>query len=121
MTIISEANKDSKQLLKALNGILGNKDENPLPMETTDSQLAEDFADFFLNEIDRIREEFTNIPAYQTKQLDAPKLMKFMPVMQSQLAKIIKAMPTKTCQLDVIPTDKLKQVLPRSRSLGPDQ
>ena len=31
---------------------------------TTDSQLEEDFADFFLNEIDRIREEFTNIPAY---------------------------------------------------------
>ena len=33
-------------------------------MGTNDSQLAEDFADFFLNKIDRIREEFTNIPAY---------------------------------------------------------
>ena len=80
-------------------------------MGTTNSQLAEDFADFFLNKIDRIREEFTNIPAYQPKQLDTPKLKKFTPVTQSQLAKIIKAMPTNTCQLDVIPTDKLKQVL----------
>ena len=31
--------------------------------------------------------------------------------MQSQLAQLIKAMPTETCQLDVIPTDKLKQLL----------
>ena len=111
VTVINEANKDSKQLFKALNGILGNKVENPLPTGTTDSQLAEDSADFLLNKIDRIREEFTNIPAYQPKQLDTPKLKKFIPVMQSQLAKIIKAMPTKTCQLDVFPTDKLKQVL----------
>ena len=30
--------------------------------------------------------------------------------MQSQLVNIMKAMPTKTCQLDVIPTDRLKPV-----------
>ena len=41
---IDEANKDSKQLFRALNSILGNKDENPLPTGTTNSQLAEDFA-----------------------------------------------------------------------------
>ena len=63
VTIINEANKDSKQLSKALNGILGNEDENPLPMVTTDSQLAEEFIDFFLNKIERIREEFTKTPA----------------------------------------------------------
>ena len=64
-------------------------------------------ADFILNKIDRIRDEFINIPAYQPKQLNTPKFKKFTPVTQSQLAKIIKAMPTKTCKLDVIPTDKL--------------
>ena len=64
-------------------------------MGTTNSQMAEDFADFFLNKIDMIREEFTNIPAYQPKQLDTPKLKKFTAVTQGQLAKIIKAMPTK--------------------------
>ena len=87
------------------------KNENTLLTGTTDSQLAEDFADFLLNKIDRIREEFTNIPAYQLKQLNTPKLNIFTPVMQIQLVKIIKAMPTKTCQLDVILTDKLKRVL----------
>ena len=54
VTIIGEINKDSKQLFKALDSVLGNKNENPLPTGTTDSQLTEDFADFFLNKIDKI-------------------------------------------------------------------
>ena len=86
--------------------VLGNKDENPLPTGTTNSQLAEDFTYFFLNKINKIKERFTNIPAYQPWQLDTPQ-----PVTQSQLAKIVKLMPAKTCQLDIIPTDRLKQVL----------
>ena len=64
VTKIDEANKDSKQLFRALNGILGNKSEELLPLGTTDSKLVEDFADFFLKKIDKIREGFTNIPAY---------------------------------------------------------
>ena len=111
VTIIKETMKDSKQLFKALDCILGNKNENPLPTGITDSQPAEDFADFFLNKINKIREAFINIPAYQPKQINTPKLKKFTPITQSQLAKIIKVMPTKTCQLDVISTDKLKKVL----------
>ena len=44
--------------------------------------------DFFLNKINIIRERFTNIPAYQSRQLDTPQLRKFVPVTQSELAKI---------------------------------
>ena len=109
--IIKETNKDSKQLFKALDSIWGNKNENKLPMGTTNSQLAEDFVDFFLNKIDRIWEEFTNIPAYQSNERDTSKFKNFMPITQSQLEKTIKAMPTKSCQLNVIPKDKLKKVL----------
>ena len=72
VTIINESNNDSKQLFKALNVILG-KNENPLPMGNINSQLAEDFADFILNKIDRIGEGFSNILAYQPKQLDTQK------------------------------------------------
>ena len=104
--IIKKINKD-KQLFKALHSILGNKNENQLPMDTTNSQLAEDFADFFLNKIDKIREEFTSIPAYQPNERDTPKLMNFTPITQSQIENTIKAMPTKSCQLSVIPMDKL--------------
>ena len=111
VTKIDEANKDSKQLFRALNSILGNKTENPLPTGTTISQLAENFADFFLNKIDKIREGFTNTPAYKPRQPDTPKFRKFTPVTQSQLVKIVRSMPAKTCQLDINTTDRLQQVL----------
>ena len=86
VTIIKEANKDSK-LFKTLDSILGNKNENQLPTGTTDSELPEDLTDFFLNKIDRIRKEFTNIPAYQPNEIDTPKLKNFTPITQSQLEK----------------------------------
>ena len=50
-----KANKDSKQLFRALNSLLGNKNENPLPIGTTNDQLTEDLVDFFLNKIDKRR------------------------------------------------------------------
>ena len=72
VTKIDETNKDSNQLFRTLNSILGNKDENPLPTGTTNSQLAEDYTDFFLNKINKIRERFTHILAYQPRQIDTP-------------------------------------------------
>ena len=87
VTMIKETNKDSKQLFKTLDSILGNKNDNQLPTGSTDSQLAEEFADFFLNKIDRIREVFTNIPAYQPNERDTPKLKNLTPITQSQLEK----------------------------------
>ena len=94
-----------------LNSILGNKNENQLPKGTTDSQLAEDFTDFFLEKIYKIREGFTNLPVYQPNERDTPKLKNFTTITQNQLEKTIKEMLTKSCQLDVIPTDKLKKIL----------
>ena len=93
VTIIKETNKDPKQLFRALNSILANKNENQLPKGTTDSQQAED------------------IPAYQLNERDTPKLKNFTTVTQNQLETTIKEMLTKSCQLDVIPTDKLKKIL----------
>ena len=104
--------RDQQRFQTTIQGIrqyTGKKDKNQLPMGSTNSQLAEDFADFFLNKIDRIREEVTNIPAYQPNERDTPKLKKFTPITQSQLEKTIKGLPTKSCQLNVIPMDKLKK------------
>ena len=111
VTTIKETGQDPKNLFKLLNNILGNKNENQLPKGATNSRLAEDFADFFLEKIDKIREGFTNIPVYQPNERDRPKLKNFTTITQDQLEKTIKEMLTKSCQLDVIPTDKLKKIL----------
>ena len=86
-------------------------DENLMPPSTGNCQLAEEFVEFCHTKIEKNRERFTDIEPYQPRQLDVPLLRKFTPVTTSQLEKTIKGMPSKTYQLDIIPTDKLKEVL----------
>ena len=76
-----------------------------------DSQLSEDFATFFLEKIDKIREIFHGIEQYQPSVLEIPQLVKFALVTTSRLGQIIKQMPSKSCQLDDVPTAKLQEVL----------
>ena len=61
--------------------------------------------------MDKIREGFTNLPTYKPYERDIPKLKNFTSITQNQLEKTIREMPTKSCQLNVIPTDKLKRIL----------
>ena len=76
-----------------------------------DRQLAKDFADYFQGKIGKIRENFTDKEPYKLCQLEIPQLTKFAPVTEQDLGKLITIIPAKSWQLDVIPTDKLKQVL----------
>ena len=82
-----------------------------MPLGKTDSQLAEEFATFFLDKIDRIRDKFKGIAPYQPRQLGMPQLEKFAPITSRQLEKTIHGMRLKTCALDIIPTSKLQEVL----------
>ena len=67
--LVQSAERDSKMLFRIVNSLLGSKEDNPMPLGKTDSQLAEDFASFFLTKIDKIREKFQGIALYQPRQL----------------------------------------------------
>ena len=94
-----------------INKLLGKKNWNPLPPATDYRHLAEELADYFLNTIDKIREQFTGIQPYQPRLLDTTPLSNFASITTSQLRKIINSMPSKTCPLDTLQMDRLKQVL----------
>ena len=85
--------------------------ENPYPPGKTDSQLTNDFADFFKSKILGIRERFKDIQPYQLSVKDVPKLSRFTPVMESKVELIVKSMKSKTCELDHMPTTLLKDLL----------
>ena len=68
-------------------------------------------ADYFFNKIEKIREQFTGIQPYQPRQLDTRPRSKSASITTSQLRKIINSMPSKTCPLDTLQMDRLKQVL----------
>ncbi|KAJ8039622.1 hypothetical protein HOLleu_13673 [Holothuria leucospilota] len=54
-TIVNSGN-DSKELFSLINIITGARRENPLPVHKSDKDLADQFADFFLEKILKIRE-----------------------------------------------------------------
>ena len=90
---------------------MGQNDINSLPESDSDQTLVEDFAKFFLHKIEAICEKFHNVTPYRTGLCDVPQLTTFSPVSESNLLKIIKAMPTKSCELDYMQTDKIKEIL----------
>ena len=110
-SLVQSSEKDAKKLFKIMNSILGRNDDNPMPPSKTDKQLAEDFASYFSEKIDKIREKFKGTSPYKPRQLDTPQLVKFAPIPSSQLGKLITRMQPKSCGLDTLPTSKLQEIL----------
>ena len=46
----------SKKLYKLVKELTGRKSKNPLPLEENDNTLADKFADYFMNKMQKIRE-----------------------------------------------------------------
>ena len=63
-SLVQLVQRDSKKSFRIVNSLLGSEDDNPMPPARTDTQLTEDFAPFFLDKIDRIREKFTGVEPY---------------------------------------------------------
>ena len=72
---------------------------------TTYQQLAEDFARFFFNKIQNIRKLFNGKNKY------TPWLEEFSTLTDDEIYKTIMGMPSKSCELDILPTTLLKKVL----------
>ena len=53
---VHKSQNDSKKLFNLINNVLGRKTSNPLPQTKMASQLNEDFATYFLDKIDKLRE-----------------------------------------------------------------
>ena len=70
---------------------------NPMPPGKTDAQLAEEFAEFFIDKIYRIRQHFLNIDAYVSETCNTPQLRRFSPMTESEVEKIINSMQSKLC------------------------
>ena len=107
---VLECDKDSKKLYKLALSLMGVITENLLPECNTKEDLANQFAEFFSTKIQNIRDKLDSLPLYDHKDSSPPKLSKFEPLME-EVRQIIKAMPSKCCDIDVIPSSLLKEAL----------
>ena len=74
-------------------------------------ELAEEFATFFFDQIEKIHIKFKTIPAYQPKTA-ITLLTKFSPITKDKIYKEIMEIKNKSCELDIICTSVFKQLLP---------
>ena len=108
---VLECGRDAKKLFSLVNSLTNSGPGNPLP-EGNSQDLANEFADFFLSKIERIREKFEGTKPFECETDCGFQFKRFPPLTEKQVESIIRAMNTKTCELDPIPTDLLKRMLP---------
>ena len=115
---IQELKRDTKLLNKYVNKLTGKTDTNPFPTNRSNQQLSEDFAEYFLTKIKTIRSALQGYPKYKAKSDESiPLFTSFSPVTESELYKQMMSMPTKSCELDTIPTEIFKQAWPKIKHI----
>ena len=83
----------------------GSKKSNHLPPSTSDDELAEEFATFFMNKIRKIRDALDTHPKFKPTQHNSSKsFVNYTKLVEDEVEKIIMSMSTKSCKLDVLPT-----------------
>ena len=114
--LIKENGSDQRALFKISQSLLGQKQENPLPPHESVQSLANDFGEFFSTKISNIMDYLDGIQTDIPIQADPPRtvvrpLQEFRPVTQEEVKEIISSSPSKSCDLDPLPTNVLKQCL----------
>ena len=95
---------------------MGTPQENPLPDNNNPEDLANEFADYFINKISKIRDSLADKPIYKlsgiTPKGRTPKPMsEFRLFTQDEVRSIIFSVMTKLCETDVLPTGILKKCI----------
>ena len=108
---VKDCRGDTKGLYKMVNTLMGTSSNNPLPDHTNDKDLAEEFADFFMDKIQKIRDNLTENQKYKPTRKSISRLAEFRPFNQMQVKKIILSMKMKSCELDALPTKLLKECI----------
>ena len=89
--------------------LTGSKVENPLPEGLSDEELAEHFANFFIEKIENIRDKFNSYTFYGPIEKNTiGKLSEFKPLSTDEIRKLIVKMQSKSCELDCLPTHIMK-------------
>ena len=104
--------KQHQKLYSLVKHLTGTTPNNPLPKHDDEEIFANEFADFFIGKIKKIRQELDNKPEYKPSPSNIPKLNSFRAVTEDKIKSIINKLATKSHELDPIPTSLLKAILP---------
>ena len=108
-SVVSKCSGDQKQLFRVANTLLNRSKESPLPQHESSELLANRFSLFFQSKIVLIRAGFTPIVPDICAQPATITLTTFNTASPTEISSAIFKSPSKSCDLDPIPTWLLKQ------------
>ena len=108
---VNECDNDVKKLYNLVNHLMGRNQDYPFLDSESDKMLANEFANFFMEKIKRVRDSLEVHPTYDPQATAKAFMCKFEQVTKKEVVKCIREKASKSCELDAIPTTTLKQVL----------
>ena len=88
---MNECKRNIKRLYSLVHNITGNVKCNPLPDSISDQDLADRFADFFMEKIWKIYDELDNFPTYKpTRPAGQKSFSGFSVMTEDEVGKIVK-------------------------------
>ena len=90
----------TRNLYNILRSLTKQKEENPMPPTESPSDIPNIFADFFLNKIQKIREQFHGQSTKKSYHRKCSKITGFQPLEKGEICNIIKNMNPTTCIID---------------------
>ena len=105
---IKQASGNSRQLFSITMGLMGKTKSNDLPSSPDDNTLANEFADFFISKILKIRESLLDSPKYTPTQVSPHHLTTFSIVSKETVSNMIRSSKPTTCPTDPIPSSIVK-------------
>ena len=103
---------DSKALYNLVSKLTGTENTNILPDEPRGIELAQEFAEFFLQKIEKIQSALYGYNLFKPTGSDVLfKLFKVNILDKSHVIKTLVKLQTKSCELDVVPTKILKEIM----------
>jgi hypothetical protein len=116
---IAECGCSQKDLFRITKNLMGQKGEIILPSYSSGNDLANKFSDFFTKKTATIRDTIINngssmsdtIVMSADVKFEGQHLTHFKPATQDEVRIVVMKSPSKSCELDPLPTNLLKKVL----------
>ena len=111
---INETSENPRTLCKTISNILHRTPSPSIPAFSDLKSLSESFSKFFIDKIEKIRMNFNNdvhnMPVIESPTVKS-RTTRFELATADEVRKLIINSPSKTCDLDPIPTELLKSCL----------
>ena len=97
---LNDNKNKSRNLYKIHKSLTKLKDENPMPPTESPSDLPNKFADFFLNKMVKIKEQFHGPNIHKSYHRKCTKFTSYVPLEKDETLSIMKKMNPTTCIMD---------------------